>query len=134
MGLNLATLALKSDATFVHLRHPATDELLYADEAKKEPVGIYVYGTASKQYRNAITAMQNRTLKLGKNKTSVERMREEAVELLVAVTEKAANLEYNDEKLESAQDFRDLYSDAAFGWLKDQVDAALGDASAFLSQ
>jgi hypothetical protein len=129
---NLDTLALKTDTVLVELRHPATDELLKTEDGK--PVGVHVYGTASKPYRDAIHALQNRALKRGKKAASAEVMKEEAIELLVAISEKAENLTYKGKPLNSADAFRALYSDPQFSWLKDQVDMAVGDTAAFLAQ
>lgn len=130
---SLDSLSLK-DTVELQLRHPVSDELLFADKEGKEPVAIVIYGTSSKQYRNAITAMQNRQLRRGKKAVSAEVLREESVSLLVACSEKAVNLTYKGAPVETEDAFRALYSDPAFSWLKDQVDAALGDVSNFLSQ
>lgn len=131
---NLDTLALNTDSVLVHLRHPVTEELLYADAEKKKPVGIYVYGTASEKYRSAITAMQNRQLRRGKKQVTAEVMKEEAVELLVAVTDRAENLTYQGKGLDNAPALRALYSDPKFSWVREQVDAAVGDTANFLNQ
>jgi hypothetical protein len=128
---NLDTLSLK-DTTSLHIKHPVTDELLYADEAKTKPVEIELYGTGSKQYRNALTAMQNRALKRGKKQATAEVMRDEGIELLVACSAKANNFAYNGKPLNDDSAFRALYGDASFSWLKEQVDAGLGDVSNFL--
>lgn len=130
---NLDSLALK-DTTELQLRHPVTEELLFADKEQTEPVAISLYGTSSKQYRNAITAMQNRQLKRGKKPVSAETLREESVALLVACSDKAINLTYKGAPLDNEEAFRSLYSDPAYSWLKDQVDSALGDVSNFLEQ
>jgi len=130
---DLNSLSLK-DTVELQLRHPVTDELLFADEEKTKPVAIVLYGTSSKQYRNAITAMQNRALKRGKKQPTAEAMREEGVELLVACSEKAINLSYKGAAVDNDAAFRELYSDPSFSWLKDQVDAGLGDTSNFLNQ
>lgn len=128
---NLDTLALK-DTVELQLKHPVSDEPLFADAKQEQPVTIILYGTSSKQYRNAVTAMQNRALRRGKKQATVEEMREESIKLLVACTEKAVNLSYKGAPLDNAEAFRELYSDASFSWLKDQVDTALGDVSNFL--
>ena len=130
---NLDSLALK-DTTELQLRHPVSDELLFADEAGTKPVSIVLFGTSSKQYRNAITAMQNRQLKRGKKQVSAEVLREESVSLLVACSSKALNFTYKDSAVNDDEAFRTLYSDPAYSWLKDQVDSALGDVSNFLEQ
>lgn len=128
---NLDSLALQ-DTTTLQLTHPATEELLFDGE---EVVGIELYGQASKQYRNAITALQNRALRRGnKQKATVEQLREESIGLLTACSARGVNLEYNGAPLDNADAFRTLYSDPKFAWIKDQVDAALGDVSRFLAQ
>lgn len=131
---SLDSLALK-ETTTLQLRHPVTEDALWADKEQTKPVGISLYGTSSKQYRNAITAMQNRQLRRGnKTKVNAETLREESVKLLVACSESGVNLTYNDQPLDSPEAFEALYSDPKFSWVKDQVDAALGDPSNFLDQ
>lgn len=127
---SLDSLALK-DTTELQLRHPVTEDLLFDGE---KPVGIELYGTASKQYRNAITAMQNRQLRRGKQKASAELLKEESISLLVACSARGINLEYDGKPLDNEDAFRSLYSDPRFSWVKEQVDEALGDVSRFLGQ
>lgn len=132
MSFDLSTLATK-DTTVLHLRHPVSDELLYADEAKKKPVTITLFGSSSSQYRNAINAMQNRQLKRGSKKSTAEVMREEGTELLVACSDTSSNLELRKGvPVDNDAAFRELYSDPKFGWLKDQVDEAVGSIANFL--
>lgn len=134
MNFNLDSLALK-DTTELQLLHPASDEPLFADKDEKQPVAIILYGTSSKQYRNAISAMQHRQLKRPKNaKVTPELLREESVNLLVACSHSAINFEYNGKPVEGEDAFRALYSDPKFSWLKEQVDGAFGDVSRFLDQ
>lgn len=128
---NIESLAVK-ETTDLQVRHPVTDEPLFADEDKKKPVAAVIYGTGSKQYRNAITAMQNRSLKRKGKQVSAEVMREEGIELLVACTDKILNMSYKDAPVDTDAALREFYSDPAFGWFKDQVDAGLGDVSNFL--
>lgn len=130
---SLDSLALKA-TTELQLRHPVTEELLWADKEQTKPVAIALYGPSSKQYRNAITAMQNRQLRRGKQKVSAETLREESVKLLVACSDSGVNLTYKDAPLDNEEAFSALYSDPAYAWVKDQVDAALGDPSNFLDQ
>ena len=130
---NLDTLSLK-DTTLLLIKHPVSEEVLYADGDKKQkPVSIEIFGTSSKQYRSAIAAMQNRALKRGKEQATAEQMREEGIELLTACSDKANNFTYGGKPVLDDAAFRTLYADAKFSWLKEQVDAALGDTSNFLS-
>lgn len=136
MSFNLASLALVDTFTF-QLKHPADGTLLFADEAETEPLTITVYGKSSKQYRNAVTAMQNRTLRRNHKKEvpTVEALLKEGTDLLVACSASAANLTLDDQQpINDEASFRKLYTDPRFSWVKDQADEALGDISNFLAQ
>ena len=101
------------------------------------PVGIDLYGPSSKQYRNAIQSLQSRALRrqAKKEKATPQQMEEEAINLLVAVSAGARNLGINASGLvpKTADDFRELYSEPKFMWIKDQVDEGLGDKGNFLT-
>lgn len=131
MTFNLDTLAFK-DTTELQLVHPVNEQPLFADKEQNKPVAIALYGTSSKQYRNAISGMQNRQLRRGKKVATAEQLREESINLLVACSDKAINLTYKDAPVDNDEAFRALYSDPAYSWLKDQVDSALGDPANFL--
>lgn len=123
---------LKAKDTFeLSLRHPVTDELLYADEDKKLPLKAILFSTSSKQYRTAMNAMQNRRLKRKKDATA-EVLQEEGVELLVACSDKILNMTFEGEAVDNPAAFRALYSETGFEWLRQQVDSALGDVSNFI--
>ena len=135
MSFNLDTLALSPTAT-LHLQHPVTQEYLYADEKQTKPVSVELYGTSSKEYRQAILALQNRALarEKTKKKATAEQMKEEGVGLLVACSEKINNLTYLGKPVDNAEAFRALYSDPKFSWLREQCDAFLGDVAGFLEK
>lgn len=132
MAFNLKSLALKKDTFPLQLRNPVDDTPLADDEGNK--VIINVYGTASKEYRDAVRAMQNRQLKRGNKKATAAEIQEEGVELLVAVSESAENLELDGQPVSSPASFRTLYSNPEYSWVREQVDAAVGDIGNFLSQ
>ena len=128
--MDLSTLALKDTFTLA-LKHPVTDEVL-ADGDKV--VSIELFGTASKQYRNAVTSMQNRALRrqARKEKPNVEQIRDESLNLLVACTAGTANLAIDGKAVVDEEGYRKMYADPRFSWIRDQVDEALGDTSNFL--
>ena len=132
MTFDITKLAAK-DSTELHLRSPISDELLYADEAKEKPVKIVLWGTSSKAYRQAINSMQNRQLKRGKKQATAEVMREESIELLVACSQKAVNMKFGEEELNTPEVFRKMYSNDSYAWVKTQVDAALADDGLFIN-
>lgn len=131
---DISTLALKE--TFVlHLKHPVTNEALLVGGDEDKPVTISLYGTASKQYRNALTGLQSRQLRrqTKKERGTPEQIREEQLNLLVACSAGSENLSYQGEAVNDEIAFRKLYSDPTLSWIKDQVDEALGDQSNFLT-
>lgn len=132
MAFDLNSLALSTGTFELHLLHPITDEPLFADADKTEPVKISLYGTSSKQFRNASLANQNAYIKRGKKPLTAEGVQASRVDLLVACSDKAINLTYNGAAIDDASTFRSLYSDPQFEWLKDQCDAAIGEISNFL--
>lgn len=123
-------LALK-DTYELQLKNPATEELLFDDEGKA--VTITLYGKSSKQYRNAVTAMQNRELrrKFKKDSATAEQIQDESTGLLVACSA-TSTLEIDGVAVNDKDSFKQLYTDARFSWIRDQVDEALGDQSNFL--
>lgn len=133
MAFNLKTRALKKDTFPLQLRDPLDDTPLVDPDTGK-PVIIHVFGTASKEYRDAVRAMQGRQLKRGNKKATVAEIQEEGVELLVAVSESAENLELDGGPVGSPASFRTLYSSPEYSWVREQVDAAVGDITNFLSQ
>lgn len=132
--MDIKSLALKKDTFPLQLRHPGDDTPLFDDEDKKKPVRIHLFGTASKEYRDAVRAMQNRQLKRGSKKATAAEIQEEGVQLLVAISESAENLEVDGQKIGTPGSFRDLYENPEYSWLREQVDAAVGDISNFLAQ
>lgn len=132
---DINSLALAADHT-LHLRHPVTGDKLYADKEEKQAVEVLLYGTASKQYRNAVSAMQTRQLRRNakKEKPNAEVMQEESVELLVACSAGSKNLSLDGKAVSTAEDFRKLYSDPRYSWLRTQVDEALGEVDNFLAK
>jgi hypothetical protein len=128
---DVKSLAIR-DTFVLHLKHPVTEDNLYADEAKKQPITITLSSTASKAYRKFVNAMHERAIKRGVKKQSAEEKRAEGVELLVAVCISSENLVYNKQPVQTEADFRALLSDDTVSWIKEQVDNALGDKELFI--
>ena len=128
---DINSLAVK-DSDTLHLTHPATGELLYADEEKTKPVQIVLWSTSSKAYRAASNAAQNRRLKRKSKEMTAELAREEGVEILVACSQRGENFTYNGEALDNPDAFRRMYSDDKFSWIKEQVDSYVSDLANFI--
>lgn len=133
MSFDISTLAL-SDSTVLQLLHPVTDEKLFADAEETQPVTVTVASTASRAYRSAVSAMHNRTLKRGKKQLTAEQQKEEGISLLAAVCQNSENLSYKGNPVKSESDFHELLSDDSLSWIKQQIDACLGDTEAFIQK
>jgi hypothetical protein len=133
MAFNLNKAPTFKDTYVLHLKNPETDELLFEDEAQELPVTVTVYGKSSTRYRNAVAAMQNRELrrKAKKEVATAEQLLKESLDLLVACSA-TSTLELDGEVVDNKAAFEKLYSNTELSWVRDQVDAAIGDDSNFL--
>lgn len=132
MTFDISSLGIQ-ESTVVQLIHPATDEKLFADKEHKKPITITVLSTSSREYRQAVNAMHNRSLKRGTKKATAEQQKEEGIELLVACCKSSENLVYNGAPVKDEADFRALLSDDKMSWIKSQVDNALGSVELFIA-
>lgn len=116
----------------IHLRDGA-DELMYADEAKKKPITITVYGPGSKQFAAAQARQSNRAMELIRKKRNVNRSADDVkaddAEFLASCTKEFGNISYD--KLEGEALFKAVYSDPTLGFITDQVNKYLGDWANF---
>lgn len=131
MSFDLSTLAAKE--TFVlQLKHPVTEDPLMVDGT---PVTIEIYGQSSKQHRNALTAMQNKIIARKKQAMTGENLREESIDILVAISKEALPASFFSSQFDqnSTEDnFRKLYSNDEYLWLKNQVQDGLNDLGNFI--
>lgn len=139
MSFDLNQLSLTTDAQPLQLNHPVTEAPLFVpdedgrdDESK--PVSILLYGTASKQYRKAVDVMMKKNAKRGNKQATPDEMREGAVEFLVALAAGSTNLDLDGEAVTSPEQFRKLFSDERFSWVKAQCDSFLGTTEAFIQK
>lgn len=116
----------------LHLRD-ASDELMYADEAKTLPIAVNLYGPGSKQYAKAQAAQSNRMIdklkRKGKAEQTAEQIAQEKAEFLADCTESFENMEYDN--LTGSALAKAVYSDILIGFIADQAAKHLGDWSNF---
>jgi hypothetical protein len=128
----LSSLKL-SPTSALHLRHPVTDVPLYADEDKKaKPVIANLYGKASKQYREALHNLQNKRLTQKSRKETAENLESDNVEFLTACTKSIDNLTVEGKAVDTVEVIRQLFSEAGYSWVKEQIDEHLGQNASFL--
>lgn len=117
----------------LHLRD-ASDQLIYADEAKTLPVCVTLYGPGSKQHVKAKGLQANRLMdklkRKGKLEQTPEQSQAENAEFLADCTESWENMEYGSITEMHAISIA-VYSDESIGFIADQVNKELGDWSNF---
>lgn len=128
MAFDISSLKFKDTAEVVIL-HPLTEQELVDDKGEK--VIVTVYGKASKEFRNAASALSNRTL--SKSKQTEEQARAAIITFLTACTVGVSGLEVNGQPIKTKDEIRELYEDESLSWLREQVNVAIGDESNFLS-
>jgi len=140
MAFKLSSLKAKTAATPVVLTNPKTGEPIVDEDSGKE-VAVYVYGKASKQYRDfndsRLKSALEKSKKAGKiaaqNELTVEKIRKETIDFAVAMTSHIANMESEDGKaVDSPETIRAVYEDPEFYWVLDQVNAAIENDSNFI--
>jgi polyhydroxyalkanoate synthesis regulator phasin len=127
MAFEITSLKFK-DTTDLVLLHPIDQSELIDDKGKK--VIITVYGKSSKEFRNAASALSNRTLNRGKQ--GEEQARAALINFLTKCTASVSNLTINGNEVKTESDIREMYEDESLSWIRDQVNAAITDESNFL--
>ena len=116
------------ETTLVHLVN-ANDEKLFTEDG--EAVSVEVYGKASKQYRQALSALSRKNV-LRKGKTqSFETNVEDNIDLLVAVSKTSHNLKMVGVDVTTAEQFKALYSNPKLFFIKDAIQTAIEDNANF---
>ena len=116
------------DSSFLHLRHPATDELLYTTSNK--PMGIELCSTEAEDYKRVERKFTNQTLKSGNKKLTAEKLENRSLELLAAAS-LSWNLEGKDGPIKfSKEAAMTVYVERP--WIKKQVTEHLYEDANFL--
>lgn len=136
MSFELNSLAF-SEETVLHLEHPATGAPLFAKDKKgaddeSKPVQIVLKGSASPAYARAVDVMMKQKSKIKNREMTLKEARDQNIEFLTALSVTAHNLTLDGEALDNPEAFRKLYSNSSYDWIKEQVNATLQSAEAFL--
>ena len=128
--MNIGTAKETSDIT---LYNPVNSEIHTNDD--KSEMTITVHGPSSKKYKTISHAQQNRRLMKaqrtgGKMNLTAEEIESSALDLLVKCVD-GWSITLGGEKPKCTEaKVREVFE--ALPWVREQVDAALGDAQAFL--
>lgn len=112
----------------LHLRD-AADNLMYADDARKKPMRIHLYGPGSREYQNAEKRNSNRMMEGFRRKGRAPDPLELRIDLMTAVTQRFENIEYDGLKDEAL--YRAVYNDPELRFVRDQVDVYLSETANF---
>ena len=132
--MDLLDIGKAKDTSEVTLYHPVTSEVLTNKD--NSPMTVTVHGPYSKKYKSIAHSQQNRRLakaqRGGKMVLSAEEIESSAMELLVQCVSDW-NITLGGEKPKCVEaKVREVFTQMP--WVKDQVDAALGDTQAFLEK
>lgn len=139
MAFKLSSLKAKTSATPVVLTNPKTGEPIL--DEKDQEVAAYVFGKASKKYRDfndgRLKSALDKSKKAGKiaaqNELTVDKIRTETIDFAVAMTSHIANMEGEDGgALDNPEAIRAVYEDPEFYWVLEQVNAAIENDSNFI--
>jgi len=131
--MDLMNIGTTKETTTVTLYHPVTSEALLNEDSSE--MTVTVHGPYSKKYKVLSNAQQNRRLQKaqrtgGKMNLTVEEIEASATDLLIKCID-GWNITLNGEMPECKEaKVREVFE--AMPWFKEQVDAAVGDAQAFL--
>jgi hypothetical protein len=124
-----------NDASFLHLKHPGTEEPLFIGAGDdKQPVGISFHAPGTPGYEAASSKRTNRSLVRSKRKIDLnaDLLRADTVDFLADVTVSFDHLGYPPAGELTGRDlFKALYGDRKFGWVIEQVNGHLADWASF---
>lgn len=133
--MDLMNIGTTKDTTDVVLYNPVNSEILLNDDGSE--MTITVHGPYSAKYKSISHNQQNRRLMKaqrtgGKLNLTAEEIESSALDLLVKCVD-GWNITLNGEKPECTEaKVRELFE--TLPWVREQVDAAIGDAQAFLGK
>lgn len=133
--MDLMNIGKTKETTDVTLYNPITSEILLNEDGSE--MTITVHGPYSKKYKSIAHAQQNRRLQKaqrtgGKLNLSAEEIEAAALDLLIKCVD-GWKITLGGEQPDCTEaKVREVFTELP--WVREQVDAALGDAQAFLGK
>ena len=132
---DLLSIGKTKETTNVVLYNPVNSEILTNEDGSE--MTITIHGPYSKRYKSISHAQQNRRLQKaqrtgGKLNLSAEEIESSALDLLVKCVEDWTITLGGEQPACTETKVREVFTDLP--WVREQVDAALGDAQAFLGK
>jgi hypothetical protein len=132
---DLLNIGKTKETTDVVLYNPVNSEILTNEDGSE--MTITIHGPYSKRYKSISHAQQNRRLQKaqrtgGKLNLSAEEIESSALDLLVKCVDAWTITLGGEQPTCTETKVREVFTDLP--WVREQVDAALGDAQAFLGK
>ena len=132
---DLLNIGKTKETSDVVLYNPVNSEILKNEDGSE--MTITIHGPYSKRYKSISHAQQNRRLQKaqrtgGKLNLSAEEIESSALDLLVKCVEGWTITLGGEQPACTEAKVREVFTDLP--WVREQVDAALGDAQAFLGK
>ena len=124
-------ITLEETAEMV-LVHPVTGVDITDPKDEEKVVKFTLIGTSNPKHRKAIEALMKAKNKRGKREPTLEESRKESIDFLVALSVSVENMLYNGQEINTAEVFRELYSNEKLAWVRDQVSAFLSLSDNFI--
>jgi hypothetical protein len=126
---SLDTVAAASEGAVMPVRHPVTKVALKTE--KGEAVTLTVTGSDSKEFRDQERALINKRINAGQRTANADDIYSEATAVLASCVKAWANIELDGKKLDcTPANVKTVLT--RFPWLREQVDAFVGDRANFL--
>jgi hypothetical protein len=128
-------LVLEDTAEMV-LINPKTGEEMY-DKEKGPEEGKVVFtlvGQANPKYLKAVEAMRKANKRItqnGNKDATLEEGRQVSVNFLASLSVSVENMTYGGKAIDSAEQFKELYSNEKLSWIREQVNTFLTDNKSF---
>jgi hypothetical protein len=123
-----------SETSFLHLKHPGTEEPLHTKGDEPAAVGITFWAPGSEPYETASAKRTNRSLLRSKRKIDLtaDMLRRDSIDFLADITKSFDNLAYSHAGDAKGRDlFAALYGDRKYGWAVEQANSHLADWASF---
>lgn len=133
---NLDTVAASGKGAVMEVRHPVTKAILLTTPTppkdKGDPVTLTIIGFDATEFRDHERALINKRLNGGKSRqTDAEAIQDEAITVLAMCVKAWSGIEVDGKQLDCTPANVKMVLNR-FPWLKEQVDAFVGDRANFL--
>lgn len=88
--------------------------------------------TANPKHQRAVDKLTKARNKFGKRDPTPEETREMSMQFIADLSVSVENMEWNGQKIDNAEVFKEMYSDKEYSWIGEQVTAFLGTSTNFI--